>query len=41
MLHRFHFFFDSLSFLILKQPQMQVCGDIDLKCKRVIGFDTK
>jgi hypothetical protein len=39
MLHRFHFIFDSLSFFILEQSQMQVCRDIDLKGEGVVRID--
>src|SRR4029077_19991717 len=41
MLHLFHLFFDSLSFFVLKQSQMQVCSDIDLNRKRIIGIDSQ
>ena len=41
MLHPFHLFIDSLGFLVLKQSQMQISGDIDLKRERVIRIDAQ
>jgi hypothetical protein len=39
MLHPVHFFIDSLSFLALQQPQMQVCRDINLKGEGIVRID--
>jgi hypothetical protein len=41
MLHPFHLVIDSFSLFGLKQPQMQVSSNIDLKRECVVRIDAK
>jgi hypothetical protein len=39
MLHPFHFFIDAFGFFGLKQPEMQIGGDVHRKRNRIVRLN--